>query len=157
MNAKSKPEADGIKVVAKNKKAYFNYTVIEQIEAGLVLTGSEVKSLRDGRLQLLDAYAVIQRGEMYLMHAHISEYKNGAYANHLPTRARKLLLHRKEIDKLARKVDERGYALVPLEVYFKRGRAKVKLGLCKGKAAYDKRATIKARDVEREVEREEAD
>jgi SsrA-binding protein len=152
--SKSNPDAEGIKVIAKNKKAFFNYEVLEQIEAGVVLTGSEVKSLRDGRLQLVDAYASVQNGEIYLMHANISEYANGAYANHLPTRPRKLLLHRKEIDKLGRKVEERGFTLIPLEVYFREGRVKVKLGLCRGKAVYDKRAAIKARDERREVDRE---
>jgi SsrA-binding protein len=145
-----------IKLVAKNKKAYFNYHVLEQVEAGLVLTGSEVKSLREGRLQLLDAYATVERGEVFLVHAHIGEYKNGAYANHAPTRTRKLLLHRREIDRLANKVEERGFTLIPLEVYFKDGRAKVKIGLCKGKAAYDKREAIKERDARRERSREDS-
>ena len=155
---KSKNGKDaGMKLVAKNKKAFFNYHVVEQVEAGIVLIGSEVKSLREGHLQLLDAYATVERGEVYLFHAHIGEYKNGAYANHLPTRTRKLLLHRKEIDRLAAKVEEKGYTLIPLEVYFKEGRAKVKLGLCKGKAAYDKRETIKARDERRDRERSGAD
>jgi SsrA-binding protein len=147
----------GVKLVARNKKAFFNYHVLEQVEAGMVLTGSEVKSLRDGKLQLLDSYATIERGEAFLLHAHIGEYKNGAYANHAPTRTRKLLLHRREIDRLANKVEEKGYTLIPLEVYFREGRAKVKLGLCKGKAAYDKREAIKERDERRERAREDAE
>jgi SsrA-binding protein len=155
---KSKNGKDaGVKLVAKNKKAFFNYHVLEQIEAGMVLIGSEVKSLRDGHLQLLDSYAMIERGEVFLIHAHIGEYKHGAYANHAPTRTRKLLLHRREIDRLAAKVEEKGYTLIPLEVYFKEGRAKVKLGLCKGKAAYDKREAIKERDERRDRAREDAD
>lgn len=146
--------SEGIKLIAKNRKAYFNYHVVEHLEAGLVLTGTEVKSLRDGKLQLLDSYAAIERNEVFLLHAHIGEYENGTVGAHLPTRARKLLLNRKEIDRLAHKVQERGYTLIPLEVYFKNSRAKVKLGLCRGKAAYDKRATIRERDERRDERRE---
>lgn len=145
----------GIQVVAKNRKAYFNYTVVEHVEAGLVLTGTEVKSLRDGKIQLLDAYATVERGEIWLIHLHISEYVNGSVYNHLPIRPRKLLLHKKEIEKLWEKVKERGYTLIPLEIYFKNGRAKVKLGLCKGKAEYDKRETIRDRDERRRDARDE--
>lgn len=145
---------DGTKLVAKNKKAYFNYQVVEDLEVGLVLTGTEVKSLREGKLQLMDAYAMIERGEVWLVHAHIGEYGHGSYYNHVPLRPRKLLLHRKEIEKLGRKVEEKGFTLIPLEVYFREGRAKVKLGLCRGKASHDKRDSIKERDVRRESSRE---
>lgn len=148
-------KAEGIKLVAKNKKAYFNYTVVESIEAGLVLNGTEVKSLRDGLVQLLDAYVVIERGEAWMLHAHISEYTNGSVYNHMPIRPRKLLLHKKELEKLHDKVKERGWTLIPLELYFKDGLAKVKVGLCKGKAEYDKRDTIRDRDERRRDAREE--
>lgn len=146
---------NGVRLVAKNRKAFFDYHVVEDIEAGIVLRGTEVKSLREGRLQLMDAYAMIERGEVWLVHAHIGEYANRGYADHVPLRPRKLLLHRKEIDRLEKKVAERGFTLIPLEVYFRDARAKVKIGLCKGKAAYDKREAIKERDVRREESREE--
>lgn len=154
MSPKKGQPAEGIKLVAKNRKAFFEYEVTEQVEAGLVLAGSEVKSLRDGRLQLVDAYCVFERDELFMHHAHIGEYRNGAYANHVPTRQRKLLLHKKELERWARKVDERGFTIIPLEVYFKDGRAKVKIGLCRGKAVHDKRAAIKDRDERRAVSRE---
>jgi SsrA-binding protein len=148
-------EQDGIKKVATNRKALFNYHVEDSIEAGIALMGSEVKSLRDGKVQLLDAYAIVERGEIWLLHLHIGEYANAGYAAHAPMRARRLLLHRKEIDKLTRRVEEKGYTMIPLELYFKRGRLKVKLGLCKGKQNYDKRATIKDRDERRAASRQE--
>jgi SsrA-binding protein len=141
-------------MVAKNRKAFFNYHVVDHVEAGIALTGTEVKSLRDGKLQLADAYATIERGEVFLIHAFIGEYGHGSFYNHAPTRARKLLLHRREIDRLEQTVKERGFTLIPLEVYFKNSRAKVKLGVCRGKAAYDKRAAIRERDERREASRE---
>ena len=147
--------ADGIKVVAKNRKATFDYHVEEDLEAGLVLQGTEVKSLRDGKCQLTDAYAAIESGEAFVHQLHISEYRNGTYANHDPKRTRKLLLRRSEIDRLLRKVQQKGVTLIPLEVYFKGGRAKIKLGVCRGKKAYDKRASIKARDIERDLRQRE--
>jgi SsrA-binding protein len=153
--SKQEKKVDGVKHVATNRKALFNYHVEEHLEVGIALMGSEVKSLRDGKVQLLDAYAIIERGEVWLLHMHIGEYANAGYAGHSPIRARKLLLHRKEIEKLARKVEEKGYTLIPLELYFKRGRLKVKLGLCKGKQAYDKRASIKERDEQRAARRDE--
>jgi len=153
MNAKQAKETPGIVRVAKNRKALFDYEVIDQIEAGIVLRGTEVKSLRDGKIQLLDSYAMIERGGVWLHHAHIAEYSHGTYANHEPTRTRKLLMHRAEIAKLEAKVKEKGFTLIPLEVYFKEGKAKVKLGLCRGKARYDKRASIKERDEKRSAER----
>ena len=146
----------GVKMVAQNRKARFNYEVVEGLEAGMVLTGTEVKSLRDGKVQLLDSYATVENGEMFLHHAHISEYENGNVFNHDPVRRRKLLLHRREIDRLHATVRERGFTLIPLDIYFKNGRAKVNLGVCKGKATHDKRASIKDRDEKRAIRREMA-
>lgn len=142
-----------VRVIARNRKALFNYQVDDEVEAGIVLRGTEVKSLRDGRVQMGDAYATVDRGEVFLHQLNISEYANGGYAHHDPMGARKLLLHRKEIDKLQRKVEEKGYTLIPIELYFKGARAKVKLGLCRGKKQYDKRESVKERDVERELRR----
>jgi SsrA-binding protein len=150
----SRPPDKSIKLVAKNKKAYFNYEVLDKVEAGLVLVGSEVKSLRTGKLQLVDAYAKIESGEAWLIHAHIGDYDHAGAWAHDPTRKRKLLLHREEIEKLESKVREKGFTLVPLEVYFKEGRAKVLLGVCKGKAVHDKRKTIRERDEQRAIERD---
>ncbi len=144
-----------IKSIAKNRKARFNYHVVDEVEAGIVLRGTEVKSLRDGKLQLVDAYALIENGEAHLHHAHISEYKNASLFNHDPIRTRKLLLHKREIERLSSKVREKGLTLIPLDVYFKNGRVKVSLGLCKGKAHYDKRAAIRERDEKRDARREE--
>jgi SsrA-binding protein len=149
-----KKSDDGIKVVTQNKKARHEYFVDSSIEAGIVLVGSEVKSLRDGRANLSDAYAIIDdRGECYLLNAHISHYPPAAMLNHEPKRTRKLLLHAEEIAKLMNKLNEKGYTIIPLKLYFKRGRAKVELGLCKGKRKYDKRAAIKKRESDREVSR----
>ncbi len=139
--------------VAVNRRARHDYFIEEAVEAGLVLTGSEVKSLRAGKAQLKDSYGQIKRGEVWLFNAHISEYGPAAHFGHDPTRSRKLLLHRREIDRLAGKVKERGLTLVPLRIYFKHGRAKVELGLGRGKKLYDKRAAIKEREVRREMER----
>ena len=153
----SRPPDKSIKLVAKNKKAYFNYEVMEKHEAGLVLRGSEVKSLRAGKLQLVDAYAKIEQGEAWLIHAHIGDYDHAGAWAHDPTRQRKLLLHRQEIEKLESKVREKGFTIIPLEVYFKEGRAKVLLGVCRGKAVHDKRKAIRERDEQREVERDLAE
>jgi SsrA-binding protein len=139
--------------VAVNRRARHDYHIEETVEAGLVLSGSEVKSLRAGKAQLKDSHARIQRGEAWLFNAHISEYGPAAQFGHDPTRARKLLLHRREIDRLAGKVQERGLTLVPLRIYFVRGRAKVELGLARGKKLYDKRAALKERETRRELER----
>ena len=139
--------------VAVNRRARHDYFIEETIEAGLVLSGSEVKSLRAGKAQLKDSHARIQRGDAWLFNAHISEYGPAAQFGHEPTRSRKLLLHRREIDRLAGKVKERGLTLVPLRIYFKNGRAKVELGLARGKKLYDKRASIKERETRREVDR----
>lgn len=154
-NAKTKSPS-GERSIARNRKARFDYTVVDEIEAGIVLKGTEVKSLRDGKIQLTDAYAAIEKGEAFLHHVHISEYGNASFFNHEPTRPRKLLLHRREIDKLHSKVREKGLTLIPLDVYFKNGRVKVNLGLCRGKANYDKRAAIRDRDEKRTAERDDA-
>jgi SsrA-binding protein len=139
--------------IAVNRRARHDYFIEERFEAGLVLTGSEVKSLRAGRANLKDSYARIERGEAWLANAHISEYSPASQFGHDPTRKRKLLLHAKEIDRLAGKTKERGLTLVPLRLYFKGGRAKVELGLGRGKKQYDKRATIKERESARDLDR----
>ncbi len=144
---------DNVKVVCRNKRARFDYHLETRYEAGMVLTGTEVKSLRLGKANLSDAYARITNGEVWLINAHISPYPNAHYENHEPERRRKLLLHRKEIRKLFGKTQERGQSLVPLSIYFKEGRAKVELALAKGKRAYDKRQSMKRKDAEREMAR----
>lgn len=142
------------KIITTNRKAYHDYFIEEKFEAGIVLTGTEVKSLRDGRANLQDSYADVKDGEVYLHHCHISPYRHGNIMNHDPTRTRKLLLHHKEIDKLIGKTQQKGLTLVPLRMYFSpRGKVKVELGLAKGKKQYDRRESIKARDAGREIER----
>jgi SsrA-binding protein len=141
------------KLVARNKKARFNYELGDRMEAGMVLTGTEVKSLRLGKANLTDSYARIKDGEAWLYSCHISPYPYAAYDNHDPERPRKLLLHKRELRKLAGKVQEQGLSLIPLAIYFKRGRAKVELALAKGKKLYDKRQAMKKRDQEREMAR----
>nr|WP_321314912.1 SsrA-binding protein SmpB [uncultured Ligilactobacillus sp.] len=139
--------------LAQNKKAYHDYNILETIEAGIVLTGTEIKSVRASRINLKDGYAQIRNGEAWLMNVHISEYDQGNRFNHDPLRARKLLLHKKEINKLIGETGQQGSTLVPLKVYLKNGFAKVLLGVAKGKHEYDKRETIKRRDQEREIRR----
>lgn len=136
-----------------NRKAKFDYTILEEIEAGMVLKGTEVKSIKDGKANIKDSYAIIKNGEVYLLNMHISEYKEGNIFNHEETRTRKLLLHKKEILKLRDKVDLQGLTLIPLKVYFKKNKAKVLLGLAKGKKTYDKRDSIKERDIKRNLEK----
>ncbi|MGP1576718.1 MAG: SsrA-binding protein SmpB [Treponema sp.] len=143
-----------IKIIAKNKKAYFNYTVEDSLECGLVLEGTEIKSVREGRISFPDAFAEISTGEVWLKNFHISEYVYSSIFNHDPERPKKLLLHKDEIKRLVRKVEEKGYTLIPLEFYLKNGRIKVRLGVCKGKKLFDKRATIKERDIKRDMQRE---
>lgn len=143
----------GIKVLASNKKALHDYFIEETYEAGIVLTGTEIKSLRLGRVNLKDSFARISGGEVFLHNMHISPFEQGNRFNHEPTRARKLLLHREEISKLIGLTKERGYALVPLKIYLKGGFAKVELALAKGKKLYDKRETIARRDADREIAR----
>jgi SsrA-binding protein len=140
--------------VATNRRALHDFFVEQTYECGLVLTGTEVKSLRQGKAQLADSYAIVDQGQAWLHHLHISPYEQGNRANHEPMRVRKLLLHKREIDKLWAATRQKGYALIPLRLYFTRGKAKVALGVCKGKKLHDKRATIAARDADREVRRE---
>jgi SsrA-binding protein len=142
-----------VKVVAGNRRARRDYQVLDTYEAGLVLLGSEVKSLRAGKMQLKDSYATVEGGEAYLVGAHIGPYEFSREGGHEPERSRKLLLNRREIDKIAGLLAEKGLTLVPLQVYFKDGKAKVELGLARGKTSYDKRETIKKRDAAREMER----
>ena len=140
--------------VVTNRKAYHDYFIEEKFEAGIVLLGTEVKSLRHGRVNLVDSYASVREGEIFLHHCHISPYSHGNMMNHDPIRVRKLLLNKKEINKLIGKTQLKGLTLIPLRIYFsKRGHAKVELGLAKGKKLYDRRETIKTREAGREVER----
>ena len=145
------PREKGRKVVASNRKARHDYTILDTYEAGLSLTGTEVKSLRAGRASLVDAFAQERNGELYLHGMHIPEYTQGTWTNHEPRRTRKLLLKRLEIDRLIGKVRENGLTLVPLQLYFSDGWAKVELGLAKGKRAYDKRQDLAKRDAQREI------
>ena len=140
-------------VVARNKRARHDYHILDSWEAGLVLTGTEVKSLRDGKATLADAYAVVKAGEVFLLNLHISPYERASYNNHEPTRTRKLLLHKREIRRLIGAVERQGLTLVPLELYFKRGVAKVAMALGKGKKQHDKRDAEKQRDADREIAR----
>ncbi|HEX6256641.1 MAG TPA: SsrA-binding protein SmpB [Euzebyales bacterium] len=139
--------------IAVNRRARYDYDIVDTVEAGLVLTGTEVKSLRDGKASLAQAFATISGGEAWLVQAHIPEYAFGNRANHDPTRQRKLLLNRREIDALAEFTQEQGRTLVPMRLYWKDGRAKVLLGLARGKTRHDKRKTIAERDAARQVER----
>ncbi len=143
----------GVKVIARNRRARHEYQILETVEAGLVLTGTEVKSLRAGRASLADGFALISDGEAWLHGVHIAEYAQGTWTNHEPTRIRKMLLHRKEIDRLASSTKERGLTLIPLSLYFKDGKAKIELGLARGKRTYDKRHDLASRDAAREVDR----
>jgi SsrA-binding protein len=146
-------EDQGNKVVARNRRARHDYHIDDTVEAGLVLTGTEVKSLRLGRASLADGFAQVVDGEMWLHNVHIPEYIQGTWTNHEPRRTRKLLLHRKEIDRLADATRERGSTLIPLSLYFKDGRAKVEVALARGKHTYDKRHDLAERDAAREVDR----
>ena len=145
------PREKGRKVVASNRKARHDYTILDTYEAGLALTGTEVKSLRAGRASLVDAFAQERNGELYLHGMHIPEYTQGTWTNHEPRRTRKLLLNRLEIDRLLGKVRESGLTLVPLQLYFADGWAKVELGLARGKRSYDKRQDLAKRDAAREI------
>jgi SsrA-binding protein len=151
--AKGAGGASAVKIITENRKARAAYSVDEKLEAGLQLLGSEVKSLRDGTANLSDAYALPRGNEMYLFNAHIGTYKPATVFTHEPTRGRKLLLHRGEIERWAAKVRERGYSIIPLMLYFKDGRAKVELGLCRGKTHEDRRQDIKERETKREMDR----
>lgn len=150
----SKPdEKPEIESIAKNRRARHDYTIIDTWEAGLVLTGSEVKSLREGKANLSDAYGIVRDGEIYLINLHISVYERASYNNHEPTRTRKLLLHKREIGRLIGAIERQGLTLIPLELYFKRGIAKVAIALGKGKKQHDKREDAKAKDADREIAR----
>lgn len=153
MAGKPQTGKDAVKVVVQNRRAKFDYTVEDKVEAGLALMGSEVKSLRDGTANLNDAYAMPKGAELFLYNAHIGPYKPSTAFGHEPLRARKLLMHREEIEKWAAKVKERGYSIIPLMLYFKNGRAKVELALCRGKTHEDRRQDIKARETKRELDR----
>jgi SsrA-binding protein len=142
-----------VKVIATNRKARHDYHIEDTIEAGLVLTGSEIKSVRAGQVNLRDGYAIVRNGEAWLMNANIAAYKQASYQNHEPRRERKLLLHRREIDRMTGQLHEKGLTLVPLQMYLKNGRAKVQLGLARGKKNYDKRQTLRERDDRRQISR----
>jgi SsrA-binding protein len=142
-----------VKVVCQNRKAYHDYNIEEALEAGIALLGTEVKSLRDGKANLKDSYVLIKDGEAFLLNCHISPYSHGNILNHDPLRTRKLLMHREEINKLSGKAATKGYTLIPLKIYFKDSRAKVEIGLAKGKRIFEKRETIKEREAKRETER----
>ncbi len=145
---------DGRKIIAENRKARFDYFIEDTYECGIVLEGTEVKSVKNGNISFPDAFAEITNGEVWVKNFHISEYSFSSIFNHDPDRPKKLLLHAEEIKRLTRRVDEKGCTLIPLDFYLKNGRVKVTLGVCKGKKMYDKRATIKDRDVQRDIQRE---
>ena len=147
MNQKTK---SGLKIISYNRKARFNYFFKEFFEAGIVLKGSEVKSLRDGKANISESYAFDEQGEIYLVNSHIPSYKQSSYNNHDPKRNRKLLLNKREINKLIGRINREGYTLIPTKLYFKKGKAKVEIAVAKGKKQYDKRHTKKKRDWDRE-------
>ncbi|MEM1305065.1 MAG: SsrA-binding protein SmpB, partial [Planctomycetota bacterium] len=152
-NAKKTDDDPNQKLIANNRKARHEYEVLEHLECGIQLVGSEVKSLRDGRMSLDEAYGRVKGGEVYLVGCDIQEYPNANVQNHEPKRWRKLLLHRREIHQFAGKAYEKNLTLVPLKMYFKNGRAKVLLGLCRGKKTYDKRESLKKKEMQRDVDR----
>ncbi|MBK9294541.1 MAG: SsrA-binding protein SmpB [Oligoflexia bacterium] len=140
-----------IKIIVQNKKAFHDYFILETYEAGMVLKGSEVKSLRAGSAQLKDSYVIFEQDELFLLNTHISAYSASSYNNHVPERRRKLLMHKSEINKIIAQMKEKGLTVVPLKMYFKEGIAKVEIAIVKGKKAHDKRDSIKKRDVQREL------
>ena len=150
MNQKTK---SGLKIISNNRKARFNYFFLEFYEAGIVLHGSEVKSLRSGKANISEAYAFDNKGEIYLVNSHIPSYKESSYNDHLPNRNRKLLLNKKEINKLIGKINEDGFSLIPTKIYFKKGKAKIEIAVAKGKKQYDKRHSKKTKDWNREKAR----
>ena len=143
----------GLKIICLNRKASFNYFFYDLIEAGIILKGSEIKSVRAGKVNIADSYAIEKNGEIYLINSHISSYKQASYSNHNPTDERKLLLNKKEINKLTGKINTEGFTLVPTKMYFKKGKAKLEIAVAKGKKHYDKRATKKNSDWNREKAR----
>ena len=146
--------AENVKIIAQNKKARFDYFVEEKYECGVELEGTEVKSVKNGNLSFPDSFAEIINGEVWMRNFHISEYKFSSIFNHDPDRKKKLLLHKEEIKRLQRKIDEKGFTLIPLDVYLNKGRVKITPGVCKGKKQFDKRETIKQRDLDREMSRD---
>lgn len=142
------------KIIANNKKAKFEYTILDTLEAGIILLGTEVKSLREGRCSLSEGYITEENGELFLKNVNISAYKHGNINNHEPLRKRKLLLHNKEIRKIIKNIKEKGITVIPLKLYFKGSLIKIEIGICKGKKLYDKRETIKERDTKKSIERE---
>jgi SsrA-binding protein len=147
------PESERDRVVATNRRARHEYEILETLEAGLVLRGTEVKSLRDGQVNFKDSYATVRNGEAWLRGCHISPYSHGTDANHEPERDRKLLLHKREITKIAGKSAEKGLTVVPLKIYFKQGRIKIEIGLARGKKLHDKRAALRERETQREMDK----
>lgn len=139
----------------KNKKAYFDYYVEKEIEAGIVLKGTEIKSIRKGSVDLKDSYVIIRKNEAFIINMYVAKYEEGNRFNHEERRTRKLLLHKKEISKLEEEINKDGYTIIPLKMYLKEGKAKIIIGVCKGKHLYDKRETIKKRDLEREARQHE--
>ncbi|MGQ9501452.1 MAG: SsrA-binding protein SmpB [Anaerolineae bacterium] len=148
-----KTKAEATKTVATNRKAYHDYFIEDTLEAGIALTGTEIKSVRAGQVNLRDSFAIIKEGEVWLLNAHIAAYRGASYFNHDPRRPRKLLLHRYEINRLIGKVQEKGFTLVPLRMYLKNNLAKVEIGLARGKKQFDKRAALRERESRREIER----
>ncbi|MBX7042563.1 MAG: SsrA-binding protein SmpB [Ignavibacteria bacterium] len=146
-------ETDKIKIISSNRKANFEYEILNRLEAGIVLTGTEVKSLREGRVNLQDSYGRIRNDEVWIINSHISEYRFGNINNHDPIRNRKLLLNKREIRKIKQQLQEKGLTLVPLKIYFKGSLAKVEIGIARGKKLYDKRESVKKREVERNLRR----
>jgi SsrA-binding protein len=142
-----------MKIITQNKKAFHDYSIEETLEAGILLQGTEVKSLREGKANLRDSYVIVKDGEVFLLNCHISPYSHGNIMNHEPLRTRKLLMHKKEITKLQDKAAQKGYSLIPLKLYFKNSHVKVEVGLARGKKQYEKRETIKKREADREIER----
>ncbi len=153
MAGKAKPETANTKVICRNRRASHEYELSERVEAGLVLTGTEVKSLRSGKAMLEDAYARVDAGELWLVGCEIPEYALGTHNNHKPKRSRKLLLHRREMIKLGEKTTQKGYTLVPLQLYFKDGKVKVELAVARGKQMHDKRQDMKKADAKRDIAR----
>jgi len=144
---------NNVKIIAKNKKARHNYSILDSYEAGIVLQGTEVKSVRNGNLNFRDSYAQVKNGELWLVDMHISPYEQGNINNHDPDRNRKLLMHAREIERIRKGIDEKGLTLVPLSMYLKKGRVKVEIGLARGKHLWDKRDDERTRDAQREMER----
>ncbi len=144
---------NAVKTIATNRKARHDYHIDDTFEAGMVLTGTEIKSVRAGRVNLRDSYATVKEGELWLLNVHIAPYDQGTYANHEPRRPRKLLMHRREINRITGKLQEKGFTLVPLRLYLKNNLAKVELGLARGKKQYDKRAALRQRETRREIDR----